>query len=252
MKKKLSIILSSAFAFVLAFTLLGFSVRAAGKTDNSAQYIKAGEQVVQILAEDAEKKDGSLQSYLGMEKKKADDATISWGEMSGKFGTLTGFNEEKCSATVDDSTGSGTINIAVTGSNNRTGVVTIELAEGYIDSISCAIDDTFAESLEKAGMNTVIGLAMAFGILSLIAIIIRTVFPQIFKLSRKMEDKKAGKSAAQNTSAAAPAEAAPAKEEAAEETDDGELVAVIAAAIAASEGRATTDGFRVRSIRRHF
>ena len=163
MKKKLSIILSSAFAFVLAFTLLGFSVRAAGKTDNSAQYIKAGEQVVQILAEDAEKKDGSLQSYLGMEKKKADDATISWGEMSGKFGTLTGFNEEKCSATVDDSTGSGTINIAVTGSNNRTGVVTIELAEGYIDSISCAIDDTFAESLEKAGMNTVIGLAMAFG-----------------------------------------------------------------------------------------
>ena len=35
-----------------------------------------------------------------------------------------------------------------------------------------------------------------------------------------------------------------------EETDDCELVAVIAAAIAASEGAVTTDGFVVRSIRR--
>ena len=33
-------------------------------------------------------------------------------------------------------------------------------------------------------------------------------------------------------------------------TDDLELVAVIAAAIAASEGAATTDGFVVRSIKR--
>ena len=33
-------------------------------------------------------------------------------------------------------------------------------------------------------------------------------------------------------------------------TDDYELVAVIAAAIAASEGAASTDGFVVRSIRR--
>mgnify|MGYP004638407307 CR=1 FL=1 len=33
-------------------------------------------------------------------------------------------------------------------------------------------------------------------------------------------------------------------------TDDGELVAVIAAAIAASEGKTSTDGFVVRSIRK--
>ena len=33
-------------------------------------------------------------------------------------------------------------------------------------------------------------------------------------------------------------------------TDDGELIAVIAAAIAASEGKTSTDGFVVRSIRK--
>ena len=52
--------------------------------------------------------------------------------------------------------------------------------------------------------------------------------------------------------AAAPAPApAPAEEEQEEElADDGELVAVIAAAIAAYEGSTSTDGFVVRSIKR--
>ena len=40
------------------------------------------------------------------------------------------------------------------------------------------------------------------------------------------------------------------QEEAVDETDDLELVAVIAAAVAAYEGSATTEGFVVRSIRR--
>ena len=44
---------------------------------------------------------------------------------------------------------------------------------------------------------------------------------------------------------------APAEEEQEEElADDGELVAVIAAAIAAYEGSTSTDGFVVRSIKR--
>ena len=52
--------------------------------------------------------------------------------------------------------------------------------------------------------------------------------------------------------AAAPAPApAPAEEEQEEElADDGELVAVIAAAIAAYDGSTSTDGFVVRSIKR--
>ena len=51
---------------------------------------------------------------------------------------------------------------------------------------------------------------------------------------------------------AAPAPvAAPVAEPVVEDvTDDGELVAVIAAAIAASEGKTSTDGFVVRSIRK--
>ena len=61
----------------------------------------------------------------------------------------------------------------------------------------------------------------------------------------------------ENGNAAAPVAAAPAPvaapvaEPAVEDvTDDGELIAVIAAAIAASEGKTSTDGFVVRSIRK--
>ena len=44
--------------------------------------------------------------------------------------------------------------------------------------------------------------------------------------------------------------AAPAAEDPVEEADDLELVAVIAAAIAAYEGQTSTDGFVVRSIKK--
>ena len=50
--------------------------------------------------------------------------------------------------------------------------------------------------------------------------------------------------------APAPVPAAPAPAAAQELMDDGELVAVIAAAIAASEGTPSPEGFVVRSIRR--
>lgn len=65
--------------------------------------------------------------------------------------------------------------------------------------------------------------------------------------AKKAAEAKAAK-AAKEAEAAAIAQAAPAQ---AEENlaDDGELVAVIAAAIAAAEGT-TTDGFVVRSIRK--
>lgn len=254
MKKKISIILSSAFAFLLAFTLLGASAKAASassSSDTTAQYIYIGEQVVTMLQSDAESGTDYLQQS-GMDKKSAEDAVISWKEMAEKFGTLKNFDESKSSTTIDSTTGSGAINVAVVSESGRTGVVQIEFAEGQLDSISSAIDDTFAESLEKAGMNTVIGLLMAFGILSLMAIIIRLVFPQIYRLSQNLEAKKNAAAAPAAASAPAPVAAAPAAAEETEKENNDELAAVIAAAIAASEGRIGTDGFRVRSIRRHF
>ena len=82
---------------------------------------------------------------------------------------------------------------------------------------------------------------MAFSILILISLII-SLFPVLFGEKKKKSNKAITEKAIDNT-----------VNQIAEQEDlssDAELVAVIAAAIAAYEGSGSTDGFRVRSIRK--
>lgn len=100
---------------------------------------------------------------------------------------------------------------------------------------------TMGEKLEQAALNTVMGMGTVFVILILISLII-----SCFKFINKWEESR--KKAAQPALAPAP-EAVPVVEEEEDLSDDMELVAVITAAIAASENT-STDGLVVRSIRR--
>lgn len=94
--------------------------------------------------------------------------------------------------------------------------------------------------LENALMNTVLGMGTVFAMLIAIALIIYCfkIIPVIQKKFAKKEEPVA------EAPKAAPAQAVPVQE-----TDDLELVAVIAAAIAASEN-VPADSFRVRTIKR--
>ena len=87
-----------------------------------------------------------------------------------------------------------------------------------------------------------VGIGTVFvGLIILIALI---------KLMEKVMNAATGK---QKAAAPAPAAPAPVAEEPVEETDDDELIAVIAAAVAAAmeqSGEENTTGFVVRSIRR--
>ena len=101
---------------------------------------------------------------------------------------------------------------------------------------------SLGETMTKAAMNTAMGMGTVFVMLIVISLII-SCFTFINKAQKKAESKKA---------ASAPVPAAPAAAPAVEEapqTDDLELVAVIAAAIAAATGT-STDDFVVRSIKR--
>ncbi len=94
-------------------------------------------------------------------------------------------------------------------------------------------------TLERAGLNTLMGLGTVFLMLIFLSLVI-SLFKYIPNGSKKKQVEEA---------APAPVRAAAPEPEYVEETDDQELVAVIAAAIAAAEGT-TPDGFVVRSIRR--
>ncbi len=114
---------------------------------------------------------------------------------------------------------------------------------GEPTDIGVTVRKTTGEKLANAGLNTLLGMGMAFAILILISLII-SLFPMLFggNKKKKESDKEIAQKAMENTISQI--------EEKEELVGDTELVAVIAAAIAAYEGSGGTDGFRVRSIRK--
>lgn len=108
---------------------------------------------------------------------------------------------------------------------------------------------SLADKLKEAGINTLICIVVVFTVLIFISLII-SLFKFINKAetaiatrkSKKLEEKNISETAIDNTISQITA-----KEE--EELNDLELVAVIAAAIAAEAG-CSTDDFVVRSIRK--
>ncbi|MDO4313704.1 MAG: OadG family transporter subunit [Eubacteriales bacterium] len=113
----------------------------------------------------------------------------------------------------------------------------------FLDSFTVSAKFTMGEIVEKAALNTLLGMGTVFVVLILISAII-SLFKYIPKIQEKFKKKpaEAVKTAVEEIPAAV-------AETAVSETDDRELIAVIAAAIAAAEGT-TTDGFVVRSIKR--
>ena len=103
---------------------------------------------------------------------------------------------------------------------------------------------SFGEKMATAALNTIICMSIVFTVLICISLIISAfkIFPY---LEAKKKEKAAAKAAQVETNVVTQIE----EIEEQEYVDDTELVAVIAAAIAAYEGT-STDGFVVRSIRR--
>lgn len=100
---------------------------------------------------------------------------------------------------------------------------------------------TLGEKMAKAGWNTLMGMGTVFVVLILISLII-----YCFRYISVIQDKLAGRGKEEPKADAAVTETT---QQTASLTDDYELVAVITAAIAASEGT-SMDSFVVRSIHR--
>ena len=124
---------------------------------------------------------------------------------------------------------------------DRDAEITIEFNEkSEMESFTAAAKYSTGEILQKAGLNTVLGMGTVFVVLIFISFII-SLFGLIGKTQQKKTEPK------QTEAAPAAVEEETVQEE--DLTDDLELVAVISAAIAASEGT-STDGFVVRSIKK--
>ncbi len=164
---------------------------------------------------------------------------LGWESALSDIGTYEGVSGGSVSFAEDEVI----IKVNVLGSSHAADVeIILDSALATYIGITTNVHYSTGEIMAKAGMNTLIGMGTVFVVLILISLII-SCFTFISKFERRQKKQEAP----------APAAAAPVVEQIAakeELSDDTELVAVIAAAIAAYEGAASTDGFVVRSIRK--
>lgn len=160
-----------------------------------------------------------------------------WKTITEEQGGITGYSDY----TIDQTGKTYTAKMELQ-FEKRNGILTI-VYTGYnmeIESITIEPVYTLKETMSKAGLNTIMGIGIVFIILILISLIIKS-FEFINKAQKKAEAKMA--------SVTAEPAVIPGPIKVPEPTEDEELIAVIAAAIAAATGK-STDDFVVRSIRR--
>ena len=168
-----------------------------------------------------------------------------WDSVRKEYGALVEVQEQ--TVEVEENIYTVTSNVLYEGVQAENGKATVvttfnskKSGADALTGVEWNVDYPFSKLVAEAGLNTLMGLGIVFLSLLFLSFIISRL-SLLGKIGQKPAPAKA----------AAPAPAAAPVEEAVEEelADDTELVAVIAAAVAAYEGTGT-DGFVVRSIRK--
>ena len=213
-----------------------------------ADYYESMEaSIVQTLQTLSTMTDEQLQEIIDNSTNTAEVAmAANWNTVKDELGNFVGVTSQE--VTEDGTT------ITVTSTANYDGVdedtvvdvvYELDLSAGTA-TLDWNIDYPLSTLMKQAAMNTVMGLGVVFVVLIFLTFVIGQLhwIPDLF--NRKEKEKEAAKAAAPISVAPAPA---PVVEEEENLADDLELVAVITAAIAASE-QTSTDGFVVRSIKK--
>lgn len=205
--------------------------------DQVASFKSAASSMIEKIAGFS---DEDIEKFLDQDDDFTTAALTSWKNAKDELGAFVEVGEQ----TVTTDGNNVIINSDVTYENKTANVELIANTKtSAYESMAFNINYTMGEKMEQAGLNTLMGIGIVFLMLIFLSFLISQ-----FKHISNLTEKKDSKSAAPAAPAPAPA---PAEEEQEEElADDGELVAVIAAAIAAYEGSTSTDGFVVRSIKR--
>ena len=184
--------------------------------------------------------DADIENYMNTGDDFTTSAMQSWQTSKDELGAKKESNGE---TTVTLKDNQYTVTVPVKFEKANANFVYVFESTGTPVSMSVDVQYGMAQTLQRAGLNTLMGVGTVFVMLILLSLLI-----SLFRFIPNPEAKKAAEAKAAKEAQAAAIAAAPVQ---AEENlaDDGELVAVIAAAIAAAEGT-TTDGFVVRSIRK--
>ena len=228
---------------VLALTLTMSVCAFAADTvteDEVANYKSAAETLISQIAGFS---DEEIETYLAQNDAFTTATMESWKGVKddlGAYSSIVSQDVEKDGDVVTIST------VAQFEKAKADVVLMLDLGQQMYTSMTYSVQYSLADNMQRAGMNTLMGIGIVFLMLVFLSFVIG-----LFKYIEKFQNvgkKKAAEEAPKAEEAPAPAIA---QSEAADEdfADDLELVAVISAAIAAYENT-SGDSFVVRSIKK--
>ena len=215
-----------------------------GEGTYAAIYDQAKASVGPLLETLSAMTDEQLEDYVTGTDASSAKIAATWMGVKEELGTFVGVREQEVVEEGSLLTINNVVDYDAVPENTVVNVAyAVDMKTGST-SVDWDIKYPMSKLIREAGLNTLLGLGTVFVVLVFLSFVIGNIH-WIPDLVDKMKKKPA------QEVKSAPAPAAPAPEPVAEEelTDDEELVAVIAAAIAAAE-ETSVDGFVVRSIRK--
>lgn len=241
MNRKLKSLLAMICVLALTLTMSVCAFAADEVTDDEvANYKSAAETLISQIAGFS---DEEIETYLAQNDAFTTATMESWKGVKdelGAYSSIVSQDVEKDGDVVTIST------VAQFEKAKADVVLMLDLGQQMYTSMTYSVQYSLAANMQRAGMNTLMGIGIVFLMLVFLSFVIG-----LFKYIEKFQNvgkKKAAKEAPKAEEAPAPAIA---QSEAADEdfADDLELVAVISAAIAAYENT-SGDSFVVRSIKK--
>lgn len=233
MKKKLTLIIA-AVILMLSFAACGEDPRLVDYNGYSYDDLQ---RACQSTVSTLEELSGTqLQDYMANGSKETAELVTSWIKCRSDLGSFVGFGDFEVNKAGKTLTAEQTVYY-----EERPLILTYVFKYNTMEVTAITVDlvYTTAEKMSKAGLNTVMCITVVFAVLIVISLII-SCFKLIAKAQKAMERKEEPEAKEALVEQVSEPEV---------QTDNSELVAVIAAAIAAATGTGT-DGFIVRSIRR--
>ena len=241
MNRKLKSLLAMVcvLALTLAMSVCAFAADTVTE-DEVANYKSAAETLISQIAGFS---DEEIENYLAQDDAFTTATMESWKSVKdelGAYSSIVSQDVEKDGDVVTIST------VAQFEKAKADVVLMLDLGQQMYTSMTYSVQYSLAANMQRAGMNTLMGIGIVFLMLVFLSFVIG-----LFKYIEKFQNvgkKKAVEEAPKAEEAPAPAIA---QSEAADEdfADDLELVAVISAAIAAYENT-SGDSFVVRSIKK--
>lgn len=241
MNRKLKSLLAMICVLALTLTMSVCAFAADEVTDDEvANYKSAAETLISQIAGFS---DEEIETYLAQNDAFTTATMESWKGVKdelGAYSSIVSQDVEKDGDVVTIST------VAQFEKAKADVVLMLDLGQQMYTSMTYSVQYSLAANMQRAGMNTLMGIGIVFLMLVFLSFVIG-----LFKYIEKFQNvgkKKAAEEAPKAEEAPAPAIA---RSEAADEdfADDLELVAVISAAIAAYENT-SGDSFVVRSIKK--